>query len=433
MQLERIRATIVTALEDANVAAQLERARIEAFAAGAQDLPFSELGLDSLARMELLVALEMEHGAAVLPSEFSRLRSLDELARHVAACAARPQVVDAPMAGSGHVLDAQSTMLARIPRLFRRAVVHCRTVAQMHLLLSLLSGRMTPLEAAAFRRAQQAGDALPHDAPARFADELEDWFRGFESTLRGAGKSEPEPYEGLRLAPAVTHFSGPGERANKTLLVCFAGKGGRSMGIGLAPLLQHLDARRYDVLLIADMWATAFRGGVPLLGADVHAVVRWVEKLELLREYAGLRAAGASAGVYPALLTGPRIGAELIVGFNGRFPSERHLGTLISMYFHCTRALRRRDRGRVLLVHAANTRRDAAFARRLSRVTGSSRLAVEMSGRELKHNVMPPLLEHGELGWFLARTLLAPLDSEWLAAPRAANSVRFPLEHSARS
>jgi hypothetical protein len=440
MSAAKIRSTIAHALQDANVAEQVAPSRMAAFENGEGDIPLAEFTLDSLSRMELLVALEMEYGAVILPHVFAQFRSLGDIVAHVessrAGLEAAP-VTDALTDVFSDVVPnsaaSQHESAPRIARLFKRAFGHRRTVAEMLLLLSHLADRMTPLEAATFRDWQRAGRLLPAEAPPKFGAALSDWFDAFEAAMRGSGKSEPEPFKGRRVSPAVMHYTGPGKRADKTLLVCFSVKGNRSLSIALAPFLQHLDARQYEVLIVADLWATAFRSGVPFLGSNIHEVVRSVADLAFLRDYARIRATGCSAGVYPAMLTGRHLGAELTVGFNGRFPSERRFGTLIGMYINCWKSARRNREARVLLIHAMNTRRDAAFARRLGRLTGTSRLAVEMPDRDLKHSVLPPLVQHGELKYFFERTLLAPLDSQWFEERGAVAAVRFPVERVATS
>jgi acyl carrier protein len=433
MSAAKIRSTVAHALQDANVAEHVASSRIAAFEKGEGDIPLSDLTLDSLSRMELLVALEMEYGAVILPHVFAQFRSLSDIVAYVESSRAGLEAAPVTHASGEPEAAAQHESAPRIARLFKRAFGHCRTVAEMLLLLSHLADRMTPLEAATFREWQRAGRLLPSEAPSKFAAALSDWFDAFEAAMRGSGKSEPEPFKGRRVSPAIMHYTGPGERADKTLLVCFSVKGNRSLSIALAPFLQHLDASQYDVLIVADLWATAFRSGVPFLGADIHEVVRSVAGLAFLRDYARIRATGCSAGVYPAMLTGRHLGAELTVGFNGRFPSERRLGTLIGMYINCWKSARRNRDARVLLIHAMNTRRDAAFARRLGRLTGTSRLAVEMPDRDLKHSVLPPLVHHGELKYFFEQTLLAPVDSPWFAERGAVAAVRFPLERVAGS
>ncbi len=422
--------TIVDALQDAGVAANLDLPRLTAFATGEVDIPLAELALDSLTRMELLVALEIEFGVVVLPNAFARFRSLGDLVQHVkdteGAAGASPSEAGLP-AGLPGPTPAISAGAPRIARLFQRAFGYCSTVAEMHLLLSHLADRMSPLEAVALIGWQRQGRLVPPEAPPKFSAALTEWLNAFDGALQRSGKAAPEPFLGRRVSPAAMHYVGPGDRAEKTLLVGFSVKGSRTLSIAQAVFLQHVDSTKYDVLMISDLLATAFRAGVPILGADIHAVVQWVADLPMLREYARLRTAGCSAGVYPATLTGRRIGAELVVGFNGRFPSERYLGTLVKMYCHSWLSSARHRRSRVLLVHGETKRRDVAFAKRLGWLTGARRLAVRMPGRDLGHNVLPPLVEHGELTYFLERTLFAPLDSDWLASSGGDATVQFPV------
>jgi hypothetical protein len=75
-------------------------------------------------------------------------------------------------------------------------------------------------------------------------------------------------------------------------------------------------------------------------------------------------------------------------------------------------------------------RRDAAFARRLSRLAGGSCLTLEMPDRAVDHDVLNPLAEHGVFGDFLARTLLAPLGADLLERRGVAGTLRYPMATS---
>ncbi len=50
------------------------------FLDGTRDLTFDELAMDSLARMELCIAIEVGTGVSMAPEELGRYRSLGELA-----------------------------------------------------------------------------------------------------------------------------------------------------------------------------------------------------------------------------------------------------------------------------------------------------------------------------------------------------------------
>jgi len=51
----------------------------EAFLAGTRDLTFEELEMDSLAKMELCIAIEVNAGVSVLPEQLRKIGSLGRL------------------------------------------------------------------------------------------------------------------------------------------------------------------------------------------------------------------------------------------------------------------------------------------------------------------------------------------------------------------
>jgi len=76
-----IRAILADGLEQGAVSAiNLARTRA-AWLAGHEDLPFDALEMDSLARMELCIAIEVGLGIALAPADLDRYRSLGDLAR----------------------------------------------------------------------------------------------------------------------------------------------------------------------------------------------------------------------------------------------------------------------------------------------------------------------------------------------------------------
>jgi hypothetical protein len=250
--------------------------------------------------------------------------------------------------------------------------------------------------------------------------------------IEGSGKAEPEPFVYDRVAPAAVHFVGPGERGKKTLLVCFATIGGRQMWMPNSVLLQYTDASEYDLLVISDPWATGFRSGVPLLGKSVNEVVEWIAALVWIGDYRSVRTLGCSAGAYPAMLTARRLDAELAVSISGRFPENqrRHMGEILKIYFNSWVAARRNARACVLMVHGKR-RRDRVYARNLAWLTGANRLWLKMPGVIVRHNLLRPLMEHRELGYFLRHTLFAPANAALLARKRTRALMTIPVDQSA--
>ncbi len=462
MSIDQVRTTIVNALDDANATEHLKPSLLTAFEGGREDIALADLGLDSLKRMELMVALEMEHDAVIPPRQFMQFSSLGDIVSHVegavgagrvgdveqvgetpsplerertkserviatgaeASLAVDPSAVD-PRRGQESTSSIRSDPDAAIERLFKRALRGCRTVAHLNKALGSLENRITPLELAALSVGHQRGKLFPEGTPGKYERALSEWLNQLERNMERSGKVEPEPFVSSRLAPAAAYYRGPGERKNKTLLICFAISGGRYLFIPNCVLLQHIDARKYDILILSDPWDTAFRGGVPQMGTNVTEVVHWIAGLELLSNYARLRTMGCSAGGYPAMLVGRRVGAELAVSIAGRIPHKRYVGQIARMAFNSWVSYRGNKSSRALVVYCKAKRRDKSFARLIGRVAGAQRLSVEMPGRELGHDMLGPLLKHGDLANFLERTLFAPQSEDPSSRKRTESTMRF--------
>ncbi|MEL6906298.1 MAG: hypothetical protein AAFP22_12875 [Planctomycetota bacterium] len=404
---EAIRATIVDALEDAGAAEGAVVPRLAAFESGQADVPLSDLALDSVVRMELLVALEMEHEAVLGPEVFGEVAGLAELAERAAASsdAAGCEQENAPVEAAATA--APAVPLPRAARLFRRAFDPASTVVHARQLLERIGERITPTEFEELHGAHRAGALVPPGAPPKFGTAVDTWFATLERWMAGAGKERPEPYVATRLAPAAVHYSADPapSRSERVLVVCFTTMSQRTLWMPQPVLLQHFDAGRVDVLVMSDPLKSAFRGRVPGVGRNVNDVVDWLARHPLVASYAEVRTMGASAGAYPAVLAGRALRARRSLGVAGRFPAERHVVTLAVMYFRSIRAALRTRGLDVVLAYNARKRRDRAYAHRLAFLTGARPLAVPPVGGHTEHDFLGPMVEHGELGAFLDEAL----------------------------
>jgi acyl carrier protein len=422
-----IRQRLLEALDVIGATAAVSRSLRAGFLSGEKDISLGQLKLDSLARMDLMVALEVDFGVVVTPTEFSRFRSLGQVAEHVEA---RP--LRAGPARPGDRVDARADAVPTreaepgVIRLFRRVLRACGTVAQLYKALGTLEHRLTPLALDTLGQWHESGRLMGEQVEDKYRRALTEWLQRMRALLASAGKAVPEAYAARRISPVMRLFTGPGAAAGKTLIVCFATIGGRRLMIPNAALLQSIDARRFDVLVVGDPWGTGFRAGVPLLGRTAVEVVESVAALEWLRDYAQVRTLGCSAGSYPALLMGYRLQAELIVSVVGRFPAERHVKTLFRMLLDMRNAVKRGRRPRVILAYGADRTRDRNFARIVARLTGGARMEVAIPGREAAHRIFNDMLEDRTLGRFLEMTVLAPMQAPLLAGETRTVTVRLP-------
>lgn len=80
MDAGEIRAILAGGLEAGAVQEINDVETRDAFLAGRIDLPFAELSMDSLARMELCIAIEVGTGVSLAPEDLAKYESVGALA-----------------------------------------------------------------------------------------------------------------------------------------------------------------------------------------------------------------------------------------------------------------------------------------------------------------------------------------------------------------
>ena len=83
MDARTIRQAIVDGLEAGAVVRIGRRDTRSSFLAGEIDIAFADLEMDSLARMELCIAIELGTGVSLAPEELDRYTTLEALVRDV--------------------------------------------------------------------------------------------------------------------------------------------------------------------------------------------------------------------------------------------------------------------------------------------------------------------------------------------------------------
>mgnify|MGYP003415176460 FL=1 len=79
MNEREIRLILVDGLEAGAVHQVNDVSTREAFLAGTRDLTFEELEMDSLAKMELCIAIEVGTGVSLAPEELGRFAAIGEI------------------------------------------------------------------------------------------------------------------------------------------------------------------------------------------------------------------------------------------------------------------------------------------------------------------------------------------------------------------
>jgi len=446
---DRIRASLADVLQSVE-SIRIDPALLEAFEQGDADVALEALGLDSLARLELLVMLEAEYDIVLTPEQLADFTSLEEIVGAAlspeslvalepgatnasVASAAAAASVDAPALARGApafapvpapgFATATPPPPARLLGLFGRLLRGGRDLSALTRALKALEHRLTPIEVESLYARHLEDRLVPAEAAGSLHVAVDRWLGGMIRLMRGSGKVRPEPFVAKRIAPTVWHFAGPGMASDKTLLVCFAGIGGRQMMMPNAVLMQHTDATECDLLVIAGPLAQGDRRGVSLLGRNPREVVDWVAGLPLVADYGRVRTLGCSAGADAAILAGHRLGAELAIAVGIRLQSRwvPHTVEDVARLLRLLRPGRAAQGGRcprVLMSHATDNKRDRRHARMVAWLTGGTCFGVELTDARCGHFVLQRLAERGELAAFLARTAFVGLDDEWVARDR---------------
>lgn len=420
-----IRKTIIHALSSKSKKS-LRASQIAEFEIGNTDIPLRKIDLDSIGRMELLVALELAYDVVIHPNEYAGFRYLGNLVARVLTLQSQPPGIDATKVVHFADNDVITEELPYIVRFFRRIVRVCPTVAHLNRALTTLEYRLTPLDIELLhsRNRQRQLVAANHNQKYQLA--IDSWLDTLQKQLSESLKLKPEAFVLKRIAPTAMLFIGVGLPNEKGLLICFPGRGDRSMMISNPVLLQHTNSADYDVLILAESRNQGYHQGIPFLGDKVTDVISWLDNHKQLSQYGAYRTMGCSAGSYPALLAAYQLHAELALCIGGRFHKNKRFIKILERTYTIWRAQLNGHRPQVLLSYSKHVDKDRQYAGVISRLFGGNRVAIELSNRKIGHRILPELLNNGGLNVFLTRSIFANTDNELYANNRANIILSIP-------
>lgn len=403
---------------------------IEDFEKGNVDIRVREINMDSLARMNLLIALEVNYDVIITPQEFSQFRTLGNIVARVLSQNEPQQNNTSETKNIHHSTSNQPALNTQpqpyVVRFFQRIFSYCHTVAQLYKALTTLEHRLTPADVELLNSRYIQQQLIPPNTAKKFHDALSQWLTNIKRMMDDSGKLQAEAFNAQRITTTATYFTGPGSPAEKTLLVCFAVAGGRCLMMPNAVLMQHTDSSKYDLLIISEPLNESYRMGVPLLGNTVLEVIEWVSSLDLIKDYRRIRTMGSSAGCYPAVIAGYYLNAELVVSVGGRFHSEHHPGKILGRIFTTWRAVNKKQQVHVLMSFDNKVTRDRHYAKIMAWLSRGNLNAIEFSNGNVGHLILERLVERGELAPYLARTVFASMDDKHIATKQAKSIMTLP-------
>ncbi len=426
-----VRETIIQILGD-HATDHVKPAMISAFINGDTDIKLRKFKLDSLARMDLLVALEVSFNTIVTPQELAQFRYLGNLVARVLSTQEHFEAKQLP-----HKIIRSPTRATyfdksqiHIVNLCRRLFSYCQTVAQLNKSLATLENRLTPLEIVNLYESYHSQQLLSSEVDIKFHSALKHWLQSMKNTMFNDENEKAEPFLCKRIAPTVRHYTTHKSPTHKTLLICFTAAGARNMGMPNAVLLQHMNADEYDLLVITEPLNEKYLQGVPHLGANVSEIIAWIKNLPLTMNYEQIRTVGYSAGSYPAIIAGHELEAEMAVSIGGRFHTKSHPLKSLHRLFTTWQTVHKKQCSNVLMTYATNEPRDRLYAKIIAMFTSSKLLEVNIAGENINHLFLGQLVERGELADFFSQTIFTDINDQYTNKKNSNICINFPINKS---
>ncbi|UTW45245.1 acyl--CoA ligase [bacterium SCSIO 12696] len=405
---DEVRTAIVQNLYNSEVLDGVKAEIIQGFESGSRDIRLRDIHMDSIAQMNLLVMLEANYDRIIMPPQFARLNSLNELVAVVLS----PQdqsLVAKESAASDHSLPDQ-TEVPYIVTFFRRVFHTCGTVAHLNRALASFEYRLTPLELTCLSQWHSSQQLFPKDTEQKFHIVFESWLESLQQMMATSGKQTPEPFVSKKIKPMLTHFTGPGVPSDKTLVICFSIARSRQMMIPNTVLMQHTDASNFDLLSVGAFSPDGFDFGVPLIGNNTLDIVDFLANLDLIQNYKSIRTVGCSAGAPIAVLLANRLNAEMAVSLGARFHRyHRHPLKIVKRFSAIHKGMRKRKhkQTKVIYSYSAGRMRDRHCAKLMRSLFGGIYLILKIDQRKISHTILDDLLTLHKLKGFLEQTIFA--------------------------
>lgn len=217
-----------------------------------------------------------------------------------------------------------------------------------------------------------------------------------------------QAFKRLSISEEVMFFSDGTAPADKELLICFGGLGGR-LGIATCNFLQLIDAQRFDVIVLRDPGRSRFRAGAGGFAPDFLSLVRAIDQRFLPSRYKRVVTWGNSMGSAAAAQYAVLAGAERAISVGPR-PLADALNLIqrepVPGAFDPLCDCMKHKPLRALWVYGEHEAEDRLGAEVLSTCGGGRRLVIPYIKA---HNIVGSYWQSGDLGWLFKALLDAPL------------------------
>ncbi|HRP77364.1 MAG TPA: hypothetical protein PKZ27_17325, partial [Rhodocyclaceae bacterium] len=175
----------------------------------------------------------------------------------------------------------------------------------------------------------------------------------------------------------------------KTLIVGFCSSAMRLM-MPISRFLMHVDAERFDVLLLRDPDRNHYVHGVPEVCSDIQSLCEWLRCRVKGMGYNNVLSIGTSAGGVASLCVGIANGWKRAISVGSDAPSNHP--ALEAFLFDASQTDSQTE---VMVFYSALNERDSRGARDIARILPE---AIQFGdAASTKHNILDPAFKSGQL------------------------------------
>lgn len=371
------------------------------------DDDFSALGGDSLSSVRLVTAIEMLLGLDFPDDVLAHLTTVRKMAQHIekATRAHDPLNQSAAVSRSNlHDVDVRTLLASAATgdefahdnlQQIRRRLEHSKSILEFKASRESLLSKMTPAELVALLDTKSS--VAWSDLLARIPKGFRAWrvpleLRAWSGRVRREIAGFDGAYQWRRhsLTQNIQFYSAnPRHETEKTLIVGFCSSSMRLM-IPISRFLMHLDAERFDVLLLRDPDRNHYVHGIPEVCSDIQSLCEWLQSRVKSMGYDNVFSIGTSAGGVASLCAGIANGWSRAIAVGADAPSNHPAleAFLIS-------ASQTASQTEVMVFYSALNQRDSRGARDIARIHPHARDFGDAAST--KHNILDPAFKQGEL------------------------------------
>jgi acyl-CoA synthetase (AMP-forming)/AMP-acid ligase II/acyl carrier protein len=366
------------------------------------DDDFSALGGDSLSSVRLLAAVKVLLGLDFSDDALAQFTTVRKMAQHMEKIGyAKPQngnLLELELKSALATAASQDEFKHDDLAMFRSRLEHSTSMHEFKVLRESGLNKMTPAELAALM--DEVSSVTWADLLARIPKGFSAWRVPFEfSSWRKQVRHEIAAFPDSRrwrrhgINENIQHYSASQSiNKDKALIVGFCSSSMRLM-MPISRFLMHLDADRFDVLLLRDPGRNHYVHGIPGVCGDIDSLCDWLRTRVADMGYSEVISIGTSAGGVASLCAGVANHWKRSISVGADAPSSHP-----ALEKFLTRAAQHADTPpatEVMLFFGSGNQRDNTGAREISGILPFARQFGDPSLG--KHNILEVAFKEGSL------------------------------------